>query len=198
MIDFLMMALFVAQPPAPGATAGTPGAAGNAARPPALGQTQLRSPVEITANLVSGDRAQAVFTGNVQVKHRTMDLRCDKMTAFYTGGAAQEVTRVECTGGVRAVDGDRSAKGERADYDVPAGVLIVTGSPEARQGTTHMVGTKVRLTLGSERLEVENARITVETAPANVVKPRKGAAAPAPTTPAPTAPAPAAGGAKTP
>ncbi len=190
MIDFLMMALFVAQPVAPGATAGTPGAA-NAAKPPMLGQTQLRNPVEITANLVTGDRVQAVFTGNVQVKHRTMDLRCDKMTAFYTG-AAQEVTRVECTGGVRAVDGDRSAKGERAEYDVPAGVLVVTGSPEAQQGTTRMVGTKVRLTLGNERVEVENARITVETAPANVGKPRKGAAPPAP------APAPAAGGTKTP
>lgn len=174
MIDFLVMALFVAQPQAPGATAGTSGSA----KPPVLGQTQLRNPVEITANLVSGDRAQAVFTGNVQVKHRTLDLRCDKMTAYYTGGAQQEVTRVECTGGVRAVDGDRTARGERADYDVPAGVLVVTGSPEARQGTTHMVGTKVRLTLGSERLEVENAKITLETAPANVLKRKGGAKAP--------------------
>jgi lipopolysaccharide export system protein LptA len=171
-IDFLMMALFVAQPQAPGATAG----AAPAAKPPVLGQTKLRSPVEIAADLVTGDRAQAVFTGNVQVRHRTLDLRCEKMTAYYTGGAQQEVTRVECTGGVRAVDGERSARGERADYDVPAGVLVVTGSPEARQGTLHMVGTKVRLTLGSERLEVENAKITMETAPAQVVKQRKGGA----------------------
>lgn len=176
MIDFLMMALFVAQPQAQAATAAPQAGASAPARQPTLGPVQLRNPVEISAKLVTGDRSQAVFTGDVQVKHRTMDLRCDKMTAFYTGGS-QEVTRVECAGNVRAVDGDRSARGERADYDVPAGVLIVTGSPEARQGTTFMSGTKVRLALGNERLEVENAKIIVETAP--VTQKKKPGAAPA-------------------
>ncbi len=179
MIDFLMMALFVAQPQTPAAPPGAaptpPGATAPApARAPTLGPVQLRNPVEISAKLVTGDRSQAVFTGDVQVKHRTMDLRCDKMTAFYTGGS-QEVTRVECAGNVRAVDGDRSARGERADYDVPAGVLVVTGSPEARQGTTFMSGTKVRIALGNERLEVENAKIIVETAPAAAAKKKPGA-----------------------
>ena len=173
MIDFLMMALFVAQPQAQAATPGAaPSATAAPARSPTLGPVQLRNPVEISAKLVTGDRSQAVFTGDVQVKHRTMDLRCDKMTAFYTGGS-QEVTRVECAGNVRAVDGDRSARGERADYDVPAGVLVVTGSPEARQGTTFMSGTKVRLALGNERLEVENAKIIVETAPAAAAAKKK-------------------------
>ena len=97
------------------------------------------------------------------MKHRTLDLRCEKMTAHYT--ESRDVTRVECTGGVEAQDGDRWARGERAEYDVPAGLLVVTGSPEARQGTTYMTGTKVRLTPGSERLEVENARILVDTPP---------------------------------
>jgi lipopolysaccharide export system protein LptA len=124
----------------------------------------LRDPVEINARLVTGERGQATFTGDVQVRHRTMELRCEKMVAYYTGPG--EVQRVECVGGVRAVDGDRSAQGERAEYDVPAGVLVVTGSPEARQGTTYMTGTLVRIALGSERIEVENAKIVVETAPA--------------------------------
>ncbi|XXF79134.1 LptA/OstA family protein [Myxococcaceae bacterium GXIMD 01537] len=173
MIDFLMMALFVAQPQP--AAAGAPA---GGTRPPMVGQTPLRDPVKISAKLVTGDRAQSVFTGDVLVTHRTMELRCDKMTAYYT--QAQEVTRVECAGNVRAVDGDRTARGERADYDVPAGVLVVTGSPEARQGTTYMTGTRVRLTLGKDRVEVENAKIIVETAPQNLIKQRKpGAAAPA-------------------
>lgn len=180
MIDFLMMALFVTQAPAPVAATGTPaqGAPAASERSSTLGQTKLRDPVEISAKLVTGDRTQAVFTGDVTVKHRTLDLRCDKMTAHYTG-PSQEVTRVECVGDVRAVDGDRTARGERADYDVPNGVLVVTGSPEARQGTTYMTGTKVRLTLGRERLEVENAKIIVETAPAAAsVKRNRGAKQP--------------------
>jgi lipopolysaccharide export system protein LptA len=164
-IEFLAMAFLIAQPvaPAAGADGGT--------RPPMLGQVELRNPVEISARLITGDRNSATFTGDVLVKHRTLDLRCDKMVAYYT--QSREVTRVECTGGVRAQDGDRYARGERAEYDVPSGVLVVTGSPEARQGTTYVTGTKVRLTLGSERLEVENARIVVETAPTGAA-PKKG------------------------
>lgn len=166
MIEFLAMAFFLAQPtPAPAATDG-------GTRPPMLGNVPLNNPVEISAKLITGERSSATFTGDVQVKHRTLDLKCDKMVAYYTG--AREVTRVECTGGVQAQDGDRFARGERAEYDVPSGVLVVTGSPEARQGTTYVTGTKVRLTLGSERLEVENARIVVETAPAGGGKKGKG------------------------
>jgi len=156
-IEFLTMAFFVAQPVAP--AAGTDGGT----RPPMLGSVALRDPVEISSNLITGDRNSATFTGNVQVKHRTMDLRCDKMVAFYT--ETREVKRVECTGGVQAQDQDRYARGERAEYDVSSGVLVVTGSPEARQGSTYLKGTKVRLTLGSERVEVENARIVIESSP---------------------------------
>jgi lipopolysaccharide export system protein LptA len=162
-IEFLAMAFFVVQPPAP--TAGTDGGT----RSPMLGSVALRDPVEITSNLITGDRNSATFTGNVQVKHRTMDLRCDKMVAFYT--ETREVKRVECTGGVQAQDQDRYARGERAEYDVSTGVLVVTGSPEARQGTTYLKGTKVRLTLGSERVEVENARIVIESSPGKGSKP---------------------------
>jgi lipopolysaccharide export system protein LptA len=167
-IEFLAMAFFVAQPTAPAA------ATDGGTRPPMLGNVALNNPVEITAKLITGERSSATFTGDVKVKHRTLDLKCDKMVAYYT--AAREVTRVECTGGVQAQDGDRFARGERADYDVPSGVLVVTGSPEARQGTTYVTGTKVRLTLGSERLEVENARIVVETAPLGASQKGKGGA----------------------
>jgi lipopolysaccharide export system protein LptA len=166
-IEFLAMAFFVAQPAAP--AAGTDGGT----RPPMLGSVALRDPVEISSNLITGDRNSATFTGNVQVKHRTMDLRCDKMVAFYT--ETREVKRVECTGGVQAQDGDRYARGERAEYDVSSGALVVTGSPEARQGTTYLKGTKVRLTLGSERVEVENARIVIE-APAEPARGGRGGA----------------------
>lgn len=197
MIEFLVMALFLAQPassqaatpPAPGAPAvaqatpaakpGAPTAAPAApapstpappAPPPgtSLAPTGLRNPVDLSADHVTGDRNQAVLTGNVVVKHQTMDIRCDKMTGYYN--TTRQVTRVVCAGNVRAVDGDRQARGERADYDVPSGVLVVTGSPEARQGNTYLTGTKVRLILGNERLEVENARILVDS-PASTVVP---------------------------
>lgn len=198
MIEFLVMAFFVAQP-VPAVAAATPADAGP---PPAadagsrgaapLGPVDLKEPVQISADLITGEKTQAVLTGNVKVKHRTMDLRCDKMTAYYT--QPRVVTRVVCTGGVQAEDGDRMARGERAEYDVGSGVLVVTGSPEARQGTTYMRGTKVRLTLGSERLDVENAVIIFESPAGSNPAPtrRRGAGAPARSPQAPAAqPAPA-------
>ncbi|NOK33100.1 hypothetical protein HMI49_07825 [Corallococcus exercitus] len=211
MIEFLVMALFLAQPTSPqavaqatpaapaakpGATPAAPAAKPGAATPPApaastpaapppapgtsLAPVGLRNPVDLSADHVTGDRNQAVLTGNVVVKHQTMDIRCDKMTGYYN--ATRQVTRVVCAGNVRAVDGDRQARGERADYDVPSGVLVVTGSPEARQGNTYLTGTKVRLILGNERLEVENARILVDS-PSTTAVPgtRKKAPAPKPT-----------------
>jgi lipopolysaccharide export system protein LptA len=196
-IEFLVMAFFVAQPmPAAAAAparadAGTPPAA-PAPGPAPLGPVDLKEPVQISADLITGEKTQATLSGNVKVKHRTMDLACDKMTAYYT--QPRVVTRVVCTGGVHAQDGDRMARGERAEYDVGSGVLVVTGSPEARQGNTYMRGTKVRLTLGSERLEVENAVILFESPGSAPTPPRRrGTGTPArqapAASPAPTAPA---------
>ena len=142
------------------------------ARSAMLGNVPLNNPVEISAKLITPASAARPPSPGRPGQALHADLKCDKMVAYYTG--AREVTRVECTGGVKAQDGDRFARGERAEYDVPSGVLVVTGSPEARQGTTYVTGTKVRLTLGSERLEVENARIVVETAPASGGKKGKG------------------------
>jgi lipopolysaccharide export system protein LptA len=192
-IEFLVMAFFVAQP-VPAAAAptdgGVPPAADAGVRPgSSLAPTNLKEPVQISADRIEGERTQATLTGNVKATHRTMNLRCDRMIAYYT--QPRVVTRVVCTGGVQAEDGDRMARGERAEYDVASGVLVVTGSPEARQGTTYMRGTKVRLTLGSERVEVENAVIIFEPPPSSSPTPprRKGAGTPA--RPSPAAPAPA-------
>ncbi len=159
MIEYLVMAFFAGQPVK--SAAGAPDAG---ARPSTQSRaTPLSAPVEISSKRVSGSRNQASFKGDVVVKHRTMDLRCDEMIASYNG--PREVTRVECVGNVRAVEGERTAQGERADFDVPTGVLVVTGNPEARDAKTHLRGSQVRMTQGTRNYEVENAVVTVDAAP---------------------------------
>jgi|GEM_PF-1496961 len=141
-----------------------------------------RVPAEVTARKVVGSRSQSVFTGDVVVKHRTMDLRCDKMIAYYS--ASQQVTRAECVGHVRATDADRSVRGERAEFRVPTGVLVVTGNPEARDATTHLRGSEVRMTVGDANFEVKDAVVTVESAsPPRGREAGKGSPAPTPTNP---------------
>jgi lipopolysaccharide export system protein LptA len=181
-IEFFASALLLVQPapaaaaasPAPppaAAAASAPAAGAPAAAPPRPAAPapvqRLKNPVDIKAQLFEllGNRNQASYKGNVLVRHRTLVLRCDELTSFYAQGNAQQVQRVECVGNVEAVDGDRSAKGERADFDVASGTLVVTGSPEARQGPNYMRGTKVTLTVGNRRIRVENAETIFETSP---------------------------------
>ena len=164
MIEYFASALLLVQPAAAAAPASRAPAGAAAARPP---PQRLRNPVDIRAELFEllGNKNQASYKGNVRVKHRTLDLRCDELTAHYSKGNAQQVQRVECVGNVVAVDGDRTAKGECADFDVASGTLVVTGSPEARQGPNYMRGTKVTLTVGNRRIRVENAETIFETSP---------------------------------
>jgi len=164
-----VMAFFAGQPVQPAAATAPPGpAATRKSEGP-----QLAEPVRISSDLVTGSRDQAVFKGNVVVKHRTMDLRCNELIAHYTG--PREVTRVECVGNVRAVDGERTATGERADFEVPTGLLVVTGNPEARDPTAHLRGSLVRMTLNTQNFEVENAVVTLQGAP--LKQPRRGGTA---------------------
>ena len=80
MIEYFLTAFFVAQP-VPVATVAT----GSSTAPQKKEEPRLRDPVEISSKRVKGSRDQAVFSGDVVVKQRTMDLRCDEMTASYTG-----------------------------------------------------------------------------------------------------------------
>nr|WP_194941159.1 MULTISPECIES: LptA/OstA family protein [Myxococcaceae] len=152
---------------APAAAASAPAAAPGTPKAAATPAQRLKNPVDIKAQLFEllGNKNQASYKGNVVVRHRTLVLKCDELTSFYSNGNAQQVRRVECVGNVEAVDGDRTAKGERADFDVASGMLVVTGAPEARQGNNYMRGTKVTLTLGNRRILVENAETLFETTP---------------------------------
>jgi lipopolysaccharide export system protein LptA len=82
------------------------------------------------------------------------------LIAHYTKD--QEVTRIECLGNVEVFDGDKWAKGERADFDNITGVLEVTGSPEAKQGKNHVKGTKVIFYKEKDTIKVENATTVFE------------------------------------
>ena len=106
------------------------------------------------------DRQTARWEGHVKAKKATTSLFAPTLVASYDERG--EVTRVQANGGVEVRDRDRWAKGQRADYDVPNGRLVVSGSPEARQGNNHVTGTRVTFVSGSDVLEVENAKSVID------------------------------------
>jgi lipopolysaccharide transport protein LptA len=102
---------------------------------------------------------QAIWSGKVKAERGPAKISGQKLVAHY--GAKQEVERLVATGGVVVEEGDRWARGERADFDNGSGVLVVTGNPQARQGPNQMRGKKVTFTLGDERVRVDGADVTV-------------------------------------
>lgn len=102
----------------------------------------------------------AVWTGHVVARRGETTITAPELTALYDEEGT--ITKVQARGGVEATERDRWAKGQRGDYDVQTGVLVVTGQPQARQGTSRLKGTKVTFFSGSDFIEVENATTVIE------------------------------------
>lgn len=128
--------------------------------------TRVKEPkdqrVSIDADLLvlEGPINEAKWTGHVHAVKAKTTMLCPELTAHYD--AAGEIDRVLGRGGVEVTEGDRWARGQNADYDVPKGQLVVTGKPTARQGKSRMKGSKVTFFTGTEFLEVENATTIIE------------------------------------
>ncbi len=170
MIEYFLMALFVSADAGPGAAGSDPA---NARKPDGgvesrFGDTKLRQPVEIKADNFEylGKKQQATWSGSVHAKRGTTDLYCDKLTAFIVNG--QEISRIECVGGVEVSDGDKWAKGQRADFDNLKGIIEITGSPQARQGPNKMKGRKVIIDLPQDIIRVEGVEALFDSTPQGV------------------------------
>jgi lipopolysaccharide export system protein LptA len=129
-------------------------------------RTRVKEPkdqrVAIDADLLTleGPKNEATWSGHVHAVKKKTTLVAPVLVATYD--EAGEINRVKARGGVEVTEDDRWARGQFADYDVPKGLLIVTGKPTARDGKTRMKGTKVTFFSGSEFLEVENATTIIE------------------------------------
>src|SRR5262249_22668727 len=131
-------------------------------------------PVKIDAQRLKilGQQNQAIWSGNVKAKRSTTDITSSEMVAFYNEN--QEVTSMVATGNVEAVDGDRWARGDRADFDNLTGILVMTGNPQAKQGPNRMRGTKVTFHTESDLLDVDNAVTVVHSEKGKVPQLPKG------------------------
>ncbi len=155
MIEFILTTFFLVSRPASGIPDGGPRNA--------VSSQDMKYPVNVQSERLEiiEKKQEAIWSGHVRAKRDTTDLTCDRLIAHYT--KEQEVTRIECLGNVVVVDGDKWAKGERADFDNLTGILEVTGSPEAKQGKNHVKGTKVIFYKEKDLVTVENATTVFET-----------------------------------
>jgi lipopolysaccharide transport protein LptA len=119
--------------------------------------------LEIDADhlVLDQQKSEATWTGKVKARKATATLKAPTLVAYYDEHG--EVTRVDAKGGVEVTDADKWAKGQRATFDNQAGLLVVTGKPEARQGGSRMKGSRVTFKAGSEKLIVDDVESVIDT-----------------------------------
>lgn len=100
-------------------------------------------------------KSTAVWRGHVRAVRGPTVMTAPELEATWDDSGS--ITRMIARGGVEAVEPKRRARGQRADYDVTKGTLVVTGNPEAHTDTSHMRGTRVTFFPDSDFVEVENA-----------------------------------------
>jgi len=118
--------------------------------------------VDCDRGRMEGTERRFVCIGHVKMVRNNTTLTCDRAIGHYVGKDATQVTRLECFGNVEAVDGERWARGDHADYDTQKEVLVLTGNPEARQGANTMKGDRVVFYVDSDLIEVERVKGVLE------------------------------------
>lgn len=112
-------------PPASTSTAAAAGAP--AAGAPAAG----RGPVEVGADklVYQRERREAVYSGSVRMEQSGRRVFCDQAQLELDDNG--RIERLVCTGNARLEDPahDRKVTGERAEYDLAAATVVVTGKP---------------------------------------------------------------------
>lgn len=95
-----------------------------------VGPAFAQQPVEITADIftVQDTAHEAVFTGNVLVKHPTVTVWADKVVATYGEGGTSDIETFEATGAVRLKTDEQDATGERAVFTPADQLLRLTGN----------------------------------------------------------------------
>ena len=114
--------------------------------------SENRGPVEVTSDrLEVDDLAQTlVFIGNAVATQDDVTIHGDRLTIKYTG-EKREIVQVVAEGAVRILQGTRVAVGERAVLYHLEERIVLTGSPEVRDGDNFVKGQEITVYLNDKR-----------------------------------------------
>jgi len=106
---------------------------------------RARDPLEIRAERFALDLHAGTgrFSGAVVVTQGTLVLLCDQLDVTYDLDS-EEVRSVVATGAVEIRQGDRLARGGRAEFDRATGIVELTDGPFLVQGNVRLRGTQIR------------------------------------------------------
>ncbi|RMD85305.1 MAG: hypothetical protein D6815_02175, partial [Candidatus Dadabacteria bacterium] len=117
----------------------------------------LPGDVEVTADEMTFDykRGVLVYRGHVQVVHKDIHLRSDRINVRFEPGRTDTLRSITATGHVEVVRGRETARGERCVYDPKAATLTLTGNARLGSGRHWVEGQRVIVYLDEGRAVVE-------------------------------------------
>ena len=128
-------------------------------------------PVKIASEsfeILAGEK-HASWKGNVVAVRDDMTIKCKALVADYDD--QKKLKKLTCTGDAymhqvaKADRPEREVWGEVAVFDNDTAVLVVTGSPHAREGTSTMKGEKILFDSNADKLRVERVSMVIDTPP---------------------------------
>lgn len=108
-------------------------------------------PVEISSETLEVLQLEnkAIFSGDVQAKQGSLDIRAEKMTVFYKENndkkksSESKVSKVEIDNNVFISTPSETAKGNKGVYDVDQGVITLEGDVTLTSGKNIVKGRKL-------------------------------------------------------
>jgi len=124
--------------------------------------TETKGPTTITASSLTADnRARtALFEGSVVAKNDAITIQSDRMLVNYAEEG--KVTKIEATGHVKVIKGERIITSDAATYFADEEKVIFTGQPRAMEGGNVVSGTKMIYLVREDRSIVENSKVFIE------------------------------------
>ncbi len=120
------------------------------------------APVEVTADELNVDQAtgEAIFTGNVLISQDDMRLSAPRVLVIDRDGQ-KGIERLEATGGVTLISGPDAAEGQRADYDIDSGLVVITGDVLLTQSSSVISGDLMTVDLDDGTAHVQGRVKTI-------------------------------------
>lgn len=123
---------------------------------------------------------RVVFDDNVTITKGDMDLSADRVEIYLSGTAdasagkqafaaeagpnvlaEENIERIEAMGGVKVVQGKKTATADRAVYYRAQETIVLTGHPETREEGVRIQGSKITILLKEQRSIVEQSRVVI-------------------------------------
>ncbi|MFD1510148.1 lipopolysaccharide transport periplasmic protein LptA [Lacimonas salitolerans] len=125
-------------------------------------QQDTSQPVEVSADNLSVDQENgtAIFSGNVVIGQGEMRLAADRVLVVYAADQSR-IQRLEASGGVTLVTGPDAAEAERADYDIDAGTVVMSGDVLLTQGNNALTSDSMTVDLKTGSAQMQGRVKTV-------------------------------------